>query len=295
MMSGTIAILSLNLTSTLVTAGVVAGTLPIVGATVSTPIVVESPNHGMASGKVLHALVSGVIGMTEANGLWQLNYVDDNNLALTTFSPQAIATDSIGVNAYVSGGLISYAFPDGQILLGRRNVALSTSVTSPRIVFVPTEGRAWGLEPYGGPGSPAEVPNVRGTLEQQAQRTLPQLETEWSTFEVFVNGSGPNYGNPLGPDFADFEATQALTHALYATMFDAITAPRFHVLHESWPSQGVEAGSMLQRGQQCKLVIEIAHPVFKAPLSFVPLGTIAVITVEPVNPGSTDATVITVN
>ena len=33
----------------------------------------------------------------------------------------------------------------------------------------------------------------------------PQLATQLLPFEVFVNGSGPDYGQALSPDFADLD------------------------------------------------------------------------------------------
>jgi hypothetical protein len=198
------------------------------------------------------------------------------------------------VHTYLGGGQIQYAFPDRQILLGRRNVALSSAVASPRIVFVPTDGRAWGFEPYGGLG-PAP-PQQRGSLEQQSQRLQPALATEFTTFEVYVTGSAPDYGaSAPSPDFADFDATQAIVWALYAAFFDAVGGPpRAKILHESWPSQKEDAASMLQRGQQWMGILELQQNVSKAPRQYVNIGTYVEMTVEPINAGSTDPELITI-
>ena len=298
MISSLIAILSLNLTATLIqNFGVVAATLPVTGATVTTPIQVTSPNHGVAPGRTVHGIVSGVTGTSEANGLWELTVVDPNTLSLATYTAQGIGVDSIGVNAYTGGGQIQYTFPDGRILLGRRNLALSTAAASPRIVFIPCEGRAWNFEGYGGAGpdlQPASVPNVRGSAQQQSMTLGPEIATEYSTFEVYVSASGPNYGNALAPDTADFDATQAVVQALFVAMYDAC-GQRAKVLHESWPSQLVTAGSQTQRGQQWMGVVEFQQPVTRTPKQFVPIGTYLIETVEPVNAGSGDATVITIH
>ena len=280
-----VAVISLNLTSVLITDyGVIAGTLPITAATATTPITVTSTAHGFT--RPLHGLVSGVTGTSEANGLWVLTPTDPNTLALSTYSAQGLPQTSVGVHAYIAGGTIQYAFPDGSILLGRRNIALATSVASPRIVFIPTAGKAWGLEPYGGAGpsiTPASNPNVRGSLEQQSMTLGPQLATEFTTFEVHVHGSGPNYGNALSPDFFDLDATQALVFALYSVLFDASGGARAKVLHETWPSQSIEAGSQTQRGQRWVGIIEFQQPVQRIPRSFVPIGTYMTLIVEPVN------------
>jgi hypothetical protein len=293
MIAGFVAIISLNLSLSLVQDyGVIYKTLPITGATVTTPIVVTSANHQIPKGRLIHGIVTGVTGTAEANGLWVLTPLDANTFSLTTFDAQGNVVDSVGVHAYVSGGQIQWALPDGQILLGRRNKMLATSVATPRFVFIPTTGRAWGFEPYGGAApdlEPATFPPQRGSAQQQAMKLEPQLATEFTTFEVYVNGSGPNYGDALDPDFADFEATQALVHALYAQLFDAVGGlPRAKILRESWPSQDEKAGAQTQRGQQWMGVLEIQQPVLKPPKQFAPMGVGATILVQPVNPYVTD-------
>jgi hypothetical protein len=282
-----ISIISLNMTLSLVQDyGVIAGTLTITGATQTTPIQISIPNHGFPSGRVIHGVVTGVLGTVEANGLWVLTVVDQNTFSLATFTAQGLPVQSVGVNAYISGGQVQYAFPDGSILLGRRNPQLATSVASPRIVFIPTDGKAWSFESYGGAGpdlQPASVPNVRGSAQQQSMTLQPQLATEYTTFEVTVHGSGPNYGNPLSPEFYDFNATQALVFVLYAVLFDASGPARAKVLHESWPSQKDDAGAMTQRGQMWKGVIEFQQPVTRVPKEFVPIGTYLQEVVQPLN------------
>ncbi len=298
MIGALVARLSLNLTLALLNANVVYKTLPITAATVTTPIVVTSAAHGVPLGRVVHGVVDGVTGTVEANGLWILTPLDSDTFALSTFDAQGLLVQSVGANVYIDGGTIYWAFPDGQILLGRRNMMLATMVATPRIVMIPTTGAAWSFEPYGGAAPsivPAEVPAVRGSAEQQSMTLQPQLATEHLTFEVYVNGSGPNYGNPLSPDFEDFDATQAIVFALYSELFDATGGlPRAKILRESWPSQTEKQGTMTQRGQQWCGILELQVPVTRAPLTFVPIGTRAQFTVEPVHPGSTDPVVFVV-
>lgn len=285
MIASMITALSLQLTQLLVSApyNIVGATFPITGATVSTPIHVTSPNHGVPQGRVVHGVIAGVTGMTEANGTWQLTPVDPNTFALTSFTPQGIQQNSIGVHAYISGGVVSCAFPDYTILLGRRNVAYASSVASPRIVFVPTNGREWSFEPYGGAGYVVSVPPVQGNVETQAMKLEPQVATEFPTFEVYVTAAS----NPPSPDFGDFEATQQVVQAMYSVLFDAF-GTRARVLREWWPSQREQAGTQTQRGQQWAGLIELQQPVTKVPLQFAPVGTFLDMTVQPLNPGSTD-------
>lgn len=299
MIGALVSILSLNLTRNLVAAGIVAGTFPITGATATTPIHVTSPNHRVPLGRVVHGVVSGVTGEVEANGTWVLTPTDSNTFALSTFDAQGNPVQSVGTGAYTGGGAIQYALPDYCILLGRRNQALSSAVAAPRVLFVPTLGRAWGFEPYGGlgaapipmPSPPPPVRGSRGTAEQQAERTNPQLETEYTTFEVYVTGCAPT----PAPDFGDFDATQKIVFALYEVMFDSSSNARVKVLRESWPSQLESAGAMTQRGQQWMGIVEFQQPVVRlAALSFVPVGTVLEFTVTPVGGGSSDATVFEV-
>jgi hypothetical protein len=183
-------------------------------------------------------------------------------------------------------------------------VQLATSVATPRFVFVPTDGKAWGFEPYGGQGAapgPSAFPppgtrGERGTAEQQAQRLNPQLETEFTTFEVYVTGAAPDEGSALSPDFGDFDATQKLVWALYEVMFDASSNARAKVLKEMWPSQSKSSGTMSQRGQQWMGIVEFQQGVTRIQgLTFVPIGTNIQFTVIPANGGSSDATIFTVS
>ncbi len=283
MIGALVALISLNLTTTLVGAGQIAGTLSITAATATTPIAVTSTAHGVPPGRVLHGVVSGVTGTVEANGTWQATPLDADTLALSTYSLQGEPVPSVGVHAYTGGGTISYALPEWSILLGRRYVALAGAVASPRIVFVPTSGRAWGLEPYG--GMPTAVPNV----EQDAEELQPQLATSYPTFEVYVTGCA----SPPSPDFGDFDATQAIVDALYSTIVDLIGPARALVLRDGWPSQSATAGTQTQRGQQWSGTLQLQHPVTSAPLAFVPSGTSLVLTVEP--RGGTGTDLVTIN
>jgi hypothetical protein len=297
-LSALVAITSLNLTNLLVMEyDVVARTLPVTGATVTTPIQLTSPSHNVPLGRVLHGVVSDIVGTTEANGLWILTPVDADTFSLTTLTAQGLVVQSVGVHAYVSGGQIQIAFPDGGILLGRRNLAAASATATPRIVMIPTTGRAWGFEPYGGAApdlQPAEYPNVRGSAQQQTMTLQPQVATQFPTFEVWVSATAVDYGAAaVQPDSGDFDATIALVFAFYASLFDEVGGvPRAKVLREDWPSQKVDSGSMTQRGQMWMGIVEFQQGVTKLPKQFVPIGTSLEITVEPVNPGSGDPIII---
>lgn len=282
MIGAFVALLSLNLSLALVEDyGVIYATLPITNATTTTPIVVTSTAHQVPLGRLIHGVVSQVGGTVEANGLWVLTPLDADTFALSTFDAQGNVVNSVGVHAYTTGGQIQWALPDGQILLGRRNKMLATAVATPRIVMIPTNGRAWTIAPYGGADNATPI---RGHAEREAQATLPTLGTQFLTFEVFVNGCAPDFehGSPPSPDFADFDATQALSHALVWQLFDMLGT--VSILRESWPSQTERQGAMTQRGQQWCGLLEVELPVYKPALGFVPIGTSLEIVVEPADP-----------
>jgi hypothetical protein len=285
--SAAIALLSLNLTASLVVAGQVAQTLPITNATTTSPVVITSTSHGIPPARVAHAVVSGVGSMPETNSTWVLTPVDANTLTLTTYDAQGNVVPCVGVNTYTGGGQAQIAFPDYQVLLGRQMLALASSAASPRIVFIPTTSKGWAFEAYGGEG-PAPL-RSRGTAEQQSATTQPQIATRYPTFEVHVTGAA----TPPQPNFGDLDATDMLARAVHAALF-SMSGGRVSVLSESWPSQGPNAGSMTQRGEKWVGLVQIQAPVTYAALQFVPVGTSLVMTVEPLNPGSTDATIITV-
>lgn len=295
MIGALVALLSLNLTLSLVNSNIVAKTLNVVAATATTPIVItlDAP-HGYV--RPAHAVVSALGGMPEATGLWVLTPSSPTAMTLTTYDAQGNRVNSIGTGTYTSGGIAQVAFPDGSILLGRRNVDLSTGPASPRVVFIPVDGRKWGFESYGGQGG--APPLSRGSAEQQAQKLQPQLGTQFPTFEVHVSASAPSlgYANP-DPDYGDFDATQFVVWSLFAVLFDTLGPARAQVLHESWPSQSAESGTMTQRGQKWVGVLELQQAVVRPipQLQFAPVNVSAEITVKPQDdavPG--DATVIVI-
>lgn len=55
----------------------------ITGASNTTPIVITSPNHGLANSPNLLVSVTGVFGNTAANGTWPYNVIDKDNFSLT--------------------------------------------------------------------------------------------------------------------------------------------------------------------------------------------------------------------
>jgi hypothetical protein len=293
MIGALISLISLDVTKKLVAAGVVFSTLSVVGASNVTPIVLTtSAPHRLV--RPSHGVVAGVAGNANANGTWVLTPTGASTLRLSSYDAQGIPYAPSGSGSYTSGGTVKIAFPDGSILLGRRNMALATAVVSPRIVFVPVGSPVWELDPYGGVPMPATLPRARSseTAEQQAMMLQPQLITERSRFEVHVTGCS----NPPDPDFGDFDATQSLYHMLYASMYKLISPARAKVLVGKWTSQGEDTQTTLldSRGQKWVGVVEISQPVTESPLSFVPMSTVAEIIVSLPSAASADQTIIVV-
>jgi len=280
MIGALIARISLEMTRRLVAASMIAKTLTIIGATNATPIVITtSAAHGFPIGRAIHGIISGVGGNAAANGAWILTPTSATTLSLGTYDAQGGAVASVGDGTYTSGGQIDVAFPDGQILLGRRNIAMQTAVATPRIVFVPIGSPAWTLDPYGGVIPPiAQLPRRLSdeTDEQQTMKRQRQLATEQHRFEVHITGCA----SPPDPDFGDFDVTQSLYHTLYAVLFDLVSAPRALVLGGSWESQREDIQLLDVRGQKWVGQLEIMQPVTDSALDFLPVNTTVDMTIN---------------
>ena len=276
-MSALVALLSLNMTVAYLQAArtntyPLPSPLPITAATTTTPIHVTSTSHGVPPGRVVHGIVTGVVGETELNGgPWIFTVVDANTFSVSTLRADGLSVPSVGVNPYVSGGQIQYAFPDYSILLGRRNIAKATAPATPRIVFVPTANAAWDFDPFGGVGQPA--PFDPATFEVENAELAPQQETEPMTFDVYVSACAQDYGAAIPqPDSGDFDAVVQTRDLLRRVMMDACggNSVRCRVLRAYWPSQlpanhPLATGTDTQRGQQWCGTIEFKHPVTASP------------------------------
>ena len=292
MIGSLVALISLNMTVALYNAGQTAGQFALTGATATTPVVITVPNHGVPLGRYVDGVLNDLPSMPEINGaVWRATPLDSNTFALATYTAAGVYTPSAGVNAYGGGGYLTYTFPDWGILLGRRNVALSTAVASPRIVMVPSTARAVGFEPYVAQG---QAYQQRGTTEQALMKQLAQAGTDFTTFEVYFTASA----NPPSPDFGDFDAAQVLAWTFYNMVWDLV-GDAIDIKSAHWTSQlpanhPLATGTQTQRGQQLLWIAEFQQPITVAPLSFVPRGTSLVESVYPVNAGSGDTTTITI-
>lgn len=293
MIGALVALLSLDMTRKLVAAGTVATTLTIVGATNATPIVLETSAKHLLT-KPTHAVIANVSGNTAANGTWVMTPTDPTHLSLSTYDAAGQVVDSVGTGTYTSGGSAYIAFPDGSILLGRRNVDVAMAMATPRIVLVPIGSSAWELSPYGGrPNAIPSLPNTQANMnaEQAYMMQHRQLCTERSKFEVHVYACG----DPPDPDFGDFDATQTLYHSFYESMFNMITPDRVRVLGGTWESQAPsDVGLLDVHGQKWVGIIEIQQPVMADELAFAPSGVTGTIIVNFEGGSSTDQTVIVV-
>lgn len=288
MIGALVTLLSLDMTRKLVAAGVIARTLTIVEATATTPIVLTTDAPHKLT-RPIHAVVSGVSGIPEANGLYVLTPSGDSQFVVSTYSNQGAPVFPVGAGAYTGGGIAQTAFPDGGILLGRRNIAMQTSVATPRIVFVPLGSPMWQIAPYGGVIPPIpSFPRQRAdqTAEQLTMKQSRQIGTERFRFEVHVTACAA----PSDPDFGDFDVTQALYHQLYQTVFTLINDSCF--LGGDWVSQHDGAASLVTRGQKWVGIVEISQPALDTELQFVPTSTGSTIVVNFADGASADQTVI---
>lgn len=303
-MSALVALISLNMTVAYVGVAQQNGyplptPLPITAATTTTPIQVTSPAHGVPPGRVVHGIVSGVVGEVELNNrVWIFSVIDPNTFSVSTLRADGLPIPSVGVNAYISGGQIQFAFPDWSILLGRRNIAKATAPATPRIVFVPTSDGPWDYDPYGGIGGPA--PFDPPTFEEANAQLAPQQETEPMTFDVYVTACAVDYGaaNPQ-PDSGDLDAVVQTRDLLRRVMMDAVggNSVRSKVIRAFWPSQlpanhPMATGTDTQRGQQWCGTIEFKHPITAAPNVY--QAAVLSFDISTVPGGSTDDVTITI-
>lgn len=291
MIGALVALLSLDVTRKLVAAGYVASTLFISSASDASPVVITTAVPHKFQ-RPTHGIVQGVGGNAGANGTWVMTPTGPQTLTLTSFTLAGGTILSQGTGTYTSGGTIQTAFPDGSILLGRRNVAMQTAVATPRIVFVPMGSPEWGLDPYGGVIPAATVPRARAseTDEQKLMKQSRQLATEVQTFEVHVTGSAV----PSDPDFGDFDVTQAIYQTLYGSMFNMISPARAIVKRGHWVSQDETIQTLDVRGQKWVGIVEIHQPVLDDALQFVSGSTDGTITVNFTDGASGDQTIIEV-
>lgn len=272
MIGALIALMSIDMTQRLVAGGMAWKSLTISDASNTSPIgLTFTAPHGLT--RVAHAVISGVIGNDAANGPWVMTPTGPSTVALSLFTPAGQPYDSQGSGSYVSGGMAQIAFPDGSILLGRRNLAMQMANATPRIVFLPQGCGEWTIGPYGGVQAPQTFPITLSqlTAEQQIESLQRQLNTEPHRFEVHVTGAA----DPPDPDFADFDVTQMLYQTLYVSLFNMIGPARARVLRGEWTSQRPDMGTLGTRGQKWVGLIEITQPVLDDPLRFIPASTVA--------------------
>jgi hypothetical protein len=287
-----VALISFDVTASMIAAGQVSKSWSIASVTNTTPIHVTTTSpHGVAPGVKMHAVIAGVSGTTNANGVWELAFVDASTFSLGTYSPVGAPVASVGNAAYTSGGTISTVLDQGRILLGRK--FLTSHGTPPRVVFVPSAAPLFDFVALGGQTLPLSTlpPTIsQMTPEQISMTEQPPILTDHSRWEVYVWGAA----TPADPDFADFDVTRALRDQVIASGIRLMSQPFFKVLGGVWESQleGERGAAWDSLGQVYKMLVEIVQPIVDDPFSFVPSGIHATLTVQPANPGPSDPIVI---
>lgn len=289
MIGALVALISLDVTLKLVSAGVIATTMGVVAATNATPIVLETAvPHGVLAANPIHGVVTGVGGNTSANGVWELTALDETHLTLTTYSPAGARANSVGNGSYTGGGTVQVALPDGRVLLGRKHVQRGGA--PPRITFVPYGAGGWAFAAYGGviPDAARPTSLAAETTEQQRMLLQRQIATEKQRFEVHAWGCAV----PPDPDFGDYDVTQALYHQVIQSVFSLCTG--MDILQGKWQSSDPKIAQWDKRGQEYVLIVEIDQPVLDAALLFVPASTGGEIAVNFTGGSSGDASIIEV-
>jgi hypothetical protein len=289
MIGALFALISLDVCAKLVAAGIVYQTFAIASVSATTPIVVTTATPHGFFGSDPHVVISGVVGVPEANGVWEATVIDDTHFSLHTYNHQGPLVQSSGTGAYVSGGLVQIALPGMRCRVGRNY--LDVNDAPPRITFVPVGSPAFGLNPRGGvPMIVSQLPSSleQMTPEQQAMLSARQIVTDSFHFRVRCWA----HGTPVSPDFGDFDAALALRNQVIDSI-DRLCAGMYEIQGSEWVSQKDDATQVDKRGQTIEIVCQIMQPVTALPLAFVPPGTFASITVEPASPGPGDTVVIT--
>lgn len=287
-----VALISLDVTASMIAAGQASQSWIISMATATTPIIVTTTApHEVPPGVKMHAVVSGIAGVSGANGTWELAYVDETRFSLSTYSPFGSVVPSVGAGVYAGGGLIETVLDQGRILLGRKY--WDTTGAPPKVVFIPSVAPLFDFVALGGATmplmtSPSSLAQM--TPEQISMAQDPPILTDHARFEVYVWGAS----TPADPDFADYDVTRALRDQVIATCMRLISQPMCKVLGGVWESQreGDRQAAWMSLGQVYKMLVEILMPISDTPFAFVPLGTNATLVVQPANPAPGDPIVI---
>lgn len=239
--------LSNHLCQALITAGFIAGTLTITGASNASPIVVTTAApHLLLPNAVV--FVQGVVGNTAANDFWVITPIDNTHFSLN---------GSVGNGNYVSGGTAQSALIGGKILFGRRWV--QQNQMAPRIVMIPVEGD---------PGMPRDQYDMTdaSTLSPNQLEALlaPGVAVARHAFEVQCWGAA----SPPDPDF-DFDATEILRDQVIRSA-DALFRGNYTTQKGPWVDQQEKATTEMKIGHLFKFYLTLDAPVPQTPNQFAP-------------------------
>jgi hypothetical protein len=257
--------ISLAVVGALVGAGLelTAQTLTIDGAAPGTPIVVQTtaPHCILDTVNGAHAVVSGVDGVTNANGTYVLIPTDPTHLALYSLAPDGTYAGVAGTGTYVSGGTIQRALVGDRILLGRQHIAEQAS--SPRLIFVPVGSS------FKPPGI-SSATNVSGFPRSDVKYGWlgRPLATDLVRFQVYAWGCA----TPPDPEGGDFDATKTLYHCVLQQA-QLMTSGRWSASAGVWLDQMPTATQLIKLGHAFVFDLEIETPVLDSLLSFLPGGT----------------------
>lgn len=278
------------------TGGVNAGdaavyTLPVTGASNTSPIVITTTarlggNSELRTGRVFHVVVAGVLGNTAANKLDAQTLRNEAWIAIVTSAEGAATTTlalydldvstgelvaSTGNGAYTSGGTISKAYLDGQILIGQEYIGETSG--APRVVMVP---KRCTYEPRSEASSWTVAAIADG--EPDREELAPAIRTEWIWYETHVWGKGADTtASPASVQ--SFGVVQRMTHQLIRSAQNRCSGV-FDLGNGVFLDQVEGAPQRLKYGHEYVFDIGLAVPVQRDAVEFAPEGTDMTATIQ---------------
>lgn len=260
-------------------------TLPVTGASNTSPIVITTTaklggQGEVRTGRVYHVVVADVGGNTAANKVNSETLRNEAWIAIVTSAEGAATTTlalydldvntgelvaSVGNGAYTSGGTISKAFLDGQILIGQEYIGETSA--APRIVMVP---KRCTYEARAEASSWTQAARTEG--EPDREELGPAIRTEWVWYETHVWGQrGATVAIPA--TVRAFGMVQRMTHEIIRAAQTRCSGV-FELGQGVFLDQIEGAPQRLKFGHEYVFDLGLAVPVRREPVEFAPEDTV---------------------
>jgi hypothetical protein len=254
-------------------------TLNVLDASNTSPIVLTVADGDLGAidprtGRVIHIVVSGVLGNTAANKLDEKNQRNEAWVGIIT-SPTTIALydldnstgaliASTGNGAYASGGTISKALTDGCVLVGFEHV--SESSAAPRIVFVP---KRFTFDAKATQTSYTAAAFTDG--EPERQRINESFRTVVWWYEVHIWGID-NQGAARDRLKKSFGTCELMMEQVLRSAQDRCSAC-YELGGGTWPDQYEGGPQRVKFGHEMIFQIGLSAPITREPLELSPVDT----------------------